>query len=70
MRGHRYLLGLTLLATLATGVAAPAGRAAGTPRAAAVQPTPSFSLPEVDDEVLLHGLGFFKSTGGLSSETE
>ena len=71
MRGHRYLLGATLLATLATGVTSPATyAAAASARPAAAQPASSYALPEVGDEVLLRAPGFFKSVGGLGSETE
>jgi len=70
MRGHRYLLGATLLATLATGVTSPATHAAAPARPAAAQPASFYNVPEVGDEVLLRAPGFFKSVGGLGSETE
>ena len=70
MRGHRYLLGATLLATPATGVTSPATHAAAPARPAAAQPASFYNVPEVGDEVLLRAPGFFKSVGGLGSETE
>ena len=70
MRGHRYLLGATLLATLATGVSAPALHASAPARPLGLHAASSFSVPEVDDEVLLRAPGFFRPVGGLDSETE
>jgi hypothetical protein len=70
MRGHRNLLGAILLATLSIwATATPPSHAAPGP-ASAPRAASWFSVPEVDDEVLLRPPGFFKSVGGLSIETE